>query len=134
MRQSMRLFYALVIFIAAGSFLSAVASANTIPPNPFLSRLETPGPLEPASSEVQAAAADSAVATDTGLEVVGIVSSGQVIILILRQGADRLFSVAVGEQFDDTLTLVEVGDRHATLRRVEDNTLFQLELPGVDDE
>ena len=130
----MRLFHTLVIFMAAGALLSAVVRADTIPPNPFVSRLESPGPMEPAISEVQAAAEYTAVATETDLEVVGIVSSGQVIVLILRQGADRLLNVAVGEQINDTLTLVEVGDSHATLRRVEDDTLVQLELPGVNDE
>lgn len=134
MRQYMRSFYTLAICTVAELLLSAVVQAETIPPNPFVSRLESPGPLEPARAQGPSAAVDIEAAADIGLEVVGVVSSGEVIILIMRQGPDRVFSVAVGEQINNTFTLSEVGERHATFIRTEDNTLIELILPGIENE
>lgn len=132
----MRSFYALVLFMSAGLLLSAVVQADTIPPNPFVSRLESPDPrAEPARAQQGPVSEESsALAAEIGLEVMGVVSSGETTILIMKQGVDRVFSVAVGEQIDNSFTLVKVGERYATFNLQEDNTRLELELPGVEDE
>ncbi len=121
----------LVILTSAGLLASAVAPAQTIPPNPFVSRLEAPGRLEPVGIDASISdQEDTADELEIGLEVVGAALSGEVRIITLRRDQGLVFSVAEGEVIDDNLKVIEIGDHHVTLERIDDNTLLQIELIG----
>lgn len=120
---------ALLAVIGTGLLGSALAKAETIPPNPFVSRLEAEGSQDPTLAEDPVAKENSTIAAYTDLSVVGVVSNGSITILTLRMGPNRLISVSVGDQVDDIITLLEISDHYASFKRADDGQMIRIALP-----